>query len=64
MQAMGGNPKDSPWYGVTTKRTERARKGVELTLSDAARAALERRAKRAKLSRSAYVERWLLEDEQ
>jgi hypothetical protein len=54
MRTMAGNPKDSEWY--STPRTVRKRKGIEVTLSDAAQERLERMAKARKVSRSVVVE--------
>jgi hypothetical protein len=51
---MSGNPKSSEWY--STPRGKRARKGVEVMLSDEARERLGRMAKARKVSRSAVVE--------
>lgn len=51
---MAGNPKSSEWY--STPRDRRARKGVEVTLSDEARARLDAIAKKRGETRSAIVE--------
>lgn len=51
---MPGNPKDSEWYATTQEN--RTRKLVSFTLSDEARARLERLAKKEKLPKSAVVE--------
>lgn len=59
MRRMAGNPKDSPWY--STPRTERRRKGIEVTLPDEALERLERLARARKLSRSAVIEALIME---
>lgn len=51
---MTGNPKGSPWR--STSRAARKRKGIQLTLSVEACAALTRLAKRGGMSRSKLVE--------
>ena len=56
---MAGNPKDSEWY--STPQEARTRKVVNVTLSDEARARLERMAKARKTSRSAVVENLIME---
>jgi hypothetical protein len=43
-----------------TTRADRKRKGIELTLSDEAREELVRRAEKAGVSQSRFVEAWLL----
>lgn len=50
MGRMTGNPKGSDWY--STPRTERKRKGMQLTLSDEAVERLEKLAERRKMSKS------------
>ena len=54
MGRMTGNPKGSDWY--STPRTERKRKGMQLTLSDEAVERLEKLAERRKTSKSKVVE--------
>lgn len=56
---MSSNPKDSPWY--STPRNARKRRGVEVTLSDEARAKLDKLVKKSKTSRSAVVEALIME---
>ncbi len=53
---MTGNPKQSKWYA--TPRTARKRKKLEITLSDEARAKLDRMA--GKGQKSAVIERLIL----
>lgn len=55
---MAGNPKDSKWYA--TPRTARARKGIEVTLSEAARDKLEELARGRGVSRSQVIEALVL----
>ncbi len=52
----------SKWY--STPETKRIRKGVEVSLSDEARAKLERLAETQKTSRSAALEKLILEAEE
>ena len=57
---MAGNPKTSPWY--STPKSKRLRKGIEIMLTDEARAKLERLGKKYG-SRSNAVEKLILEAE-
>ncbi len=56
---MTGNPRTSSWY--STPKAKRKRKGVELTLSDEARAKLKRLARKRGTSMSGVVEELILE---
>ncbi len=56
---MTGNPKASAWY--STPNAKRRRKGVEVTLSDEARAKLKRLARKRGTSMSGVVEALILE---
>lgn len=55
---MTSNPKSSPWY--STPKAKRRRKGLEVTLSDEARARLEALADAEGVSLSAMVEALIL----